>query len=194
MSTISHMPSFVSQKIYTKTSHSLVSMSITTAPVSSSDAIATATSSTTHTMCATSTALAQMSATSDRATTTKLMIPTIVATFLLATSLTLCLAYFLIRRRRRRLEQTLNLSKTSQTSQTHSTIGHWDDNIFSPLSPNDTSNTIFFVGATPLHEVEGGQRTPMEVLGDTTWAKGEWSKDVGERVDQPQEGQWSTGR
>lgn len=188
------MPSFVSQEIYTKTSHSIGSMSTTAQPGSSSDAVASSTSSTTHTMCATRTALAQTSSTSDRAMTTTLMIPIIVATFLLATSLTLCLIYFLIRRRRRRLKQTLNLSTTSQTSQTHSTTGHWDDNIFSPLSPNDTSNTIVFVGATPLHEVDGGQGTPMEVLGDRTWEKREWSKDVGERVDQPQEAQRSTGR
>jgi hypothetical protein len=129
-------------------------------------------------MCATSTALAQISSPPDRVMTTKLLIPITVATFLLAAALTLFLAYFLIRRRRRRFQQPLNLSKTSET---HFKEDRWDSGSFSTVSPHDISNNRAISGGAAVHEVDSGQRTPMEVLGDTTWAKGEWNKDVGER-------------
>jgi hypothetical protein len=175
------MPSFTSQEHFTRHGQKFESMATTTAPGSVSDALsspttAVSTSSSSHTMCATNTALAQTSSTSDRVMNTKLLMPIIVATFLLAATLTCLLAYFLISRRRRRFQQPLNLSGTSQTPFKE---GRWDGGSFSPVSPNDVGNNrVVFVGAAPVHEVDSGQRTPMEVLGDTTWAKGKWNKDM----------------
>jgi hypothetical protein len=149
-----------------------VSMSDARSPTS----VPVATSSSSHTMCATNTALTQTSSASSKTMETKLLIPIMVATFFLAAILTSFLAYLLIRRRRRnRFQQPLDHSGMSQT---HFIAGRWDSDSFSPVSPENISNEgAVFIG-TAAHEVDNGRRPPMEVMGSTTWAKGESRKDL----------------
>jgi hypothetical protein len=123
----------------------------------------------------------------DKLMNMKFMIPIAVGTFLFGIAVAL-LSIFLYCRRRR-LRRSLNspnrkpskdvfriLPSTPPTPFTQS-----PSSAVSPISPAITKEqrlgSMHTFGNILVHEVGAGRRTPQEVLGDTTWAKGDRSPD-----------------
>jgi hypothetical protein len=120
----------------------------------------------------------------------KFLIPIVVGTFLASAAITIIAIYLYFRRRRqRKLHPNHNQSGMTalpSTPRSPFVQSPGDAYAVSPLSPaygrpysKDTqlpSMDIF--GNVLVHEVGSGRRTPQEVLGDTTWAKGYLSPDV----------------
>jgi hypothetical protein len=126
----------------------------------------------------------------DKQMNMKFVIPIVVGTFLVSAAITLISIYLYCRRRRQRnthpKHNQTGMTKLPSTPRSPFVQSPREAYAVSPLSPTNShpyykdarlpSMNIF--GNVLVHEVGSGRRTPQEVMGDTTWGKGDLSPGV----------------